>query len=553
MYRKLFFGSLEAFSGAPTKASGGGFFYFSADEKYLIKSLDAEEFRAFFVDKNDSGRTFLQDYYERIVSAIDSKQPSLLCQFCGLHKLTSSDQASNEESYLVVMRNVFTENHEDKVLPYKVPSRIFDLKGSLAGRTNKKARTWCMGQESSKPCTIRNNTLKDIDFHELGETIRLSRRERRRVNSILKKDADFLSKQNVMDYSIVVGIYRQYPRRNDVGKATAFAFFASRRPAIIKSDNLKGTEKKKFLPPQVFHPDVMSSNYKMLSRMTKTVMKKKSMHPGFFNNWKDRVFELRNSFLVYYDTDKTEKVKKGMSPNTVFNLHYVEEVIHPSQSGRRHITIKFLSKHFHKDKIVNTALDIIAPTDKDAMIWATEIRSRTERLADIRKGIEFKSLSDSGRIDDLQLCDRHLRYVACDNSEEYRFGVIDLFTKWDLKKRSENAAKTLYNRSAISAVNPERYRDRFLNAIKHYYFADDAKSVRQSFRAPVSPFSLEKNNTSPRRRRRSQSNQVLGTREHNGDDEDDGVDLFDDLPSTKVASSSSSSIPSLSSAQSAKF
>ena len=77
---------------------------------------------------------------------------------------------------------------------------------------------------------------------------------------------------------------------------------------------------------------------------------------------------------------------------------------------------------------MNTALDIIAPTEKDAMLWATEIRSRTERLADIRKGIEFKSLSDGGRLDHLTLCDRHLRYVACDNSEEYRFGVIDLFT-----------------------------------------------------------------------------------------------------------------------------
>ena len=239
MYRKLFFGSLEAFSGAPTKAAGGGFFYFSADEKYLIKSLDEEEFRAFFMDKNNSGHTFLQDYFERIVSAIDSNQPSLLCQFCGLHKLTSSDQPSNEESYLVVMRNCFVVNHEDKALPYKVPSRVFDLKGSLAGRTNKKARAWCMGNESSKPCTLRNNTLKDIDFHELGETIRLSRRDRRRVNAILKKDADFLAKQNVMDYSIVIGIYRQYPRRDDVGKATAFAFFASRRPAIIKCDSFK--------------------------------------------------------------------------------------------------------------------------------------------------------------------------------------------------------------------------------------------------------------------------------------------------------------------------
>jgi Ca2+-binding EF-hand superfamily protein len=116
MYRKLFYGSLEAFSGAPTKAAGGGFFYFSADEKYLIKSLDENEFRAFFVDLNDSGHTFLQDYYNRIVSAIDSNQPSLLCQFCGLHKLTS--QLDDGESYLVVMRNVLVENRDDQALPY---------------------------------------------------------------------------------------------------------------------------------------------------------------------------------------------------------------------------------------------------------------------------------------------------------------------------------------------------------------------------------------------------------------------------------------------------
>ena len=299
----------------------------------------------------------------------------------------------------------------------------------------------------------------------------------------------------------------------------------------------------------MFHPDVIG-NSKMISRMAKTVMKKKSMHPGFFNNWKDRVFELKNSFLVYYDTDNTTKVKKNATPNTVFNLHYVEEVIHPSKSGRRHITIKFLSKHFHKDGIVNTALDIIAPTEKDATLWATEIRSRTEHLADIRKGIEFKSLSDGGRLDQLTLCDRHLRYVACDNSEEYRFGVIDLFTKWDLKKRSENSVKTLYNRASISAVNPERYRDRFLNSIKHYYFADDAKSVRQSFRAPMSPYLGEKK-TSPRRRR-SVSNKVARTQIH-GEEEDD-ADLFDDDVVTKVDTDDSvSSVSRFESTQSAKF
>ena len=40
-------------------------------------------------------------------------------------------------------------------------------------------------------------------------------------------------------------------------------------------------------------------------------------------------------------------------------------------------------------------------------------------------------------------------------------------------------------------MNPERYRE-ILNSIKHYYFADDAKSVRQSFRAPMSPYSVRR-------------------------------------------------------------
>jgi hypothetical protein len=237
---------------------------------------------------------------------------------------------------------------------------------------------------------------------------------------------------------------------------------------------------------------------------------------------------------VYYDTKKVESVKKDTIPNTVFNLHYVAEVVYPSQSGRRHITIKFLSKHFHKDGVVDTALDIMAPTDKDAMIWATEIRNRTERLSDLRKGIEFNSLSDDGRLDRLNLCDRHLRYVACDSSEEYRFGVIDLFQKWDMKKKTENAAKKMYNRASISAVNPQRYRDRFLRAITSYYFADDAKAVRQSFRAPISPGILTKD---PPRRRRSQTGQAMFHHSH----DNDNVDLFGDSSKVEEKDSSSSS------------
>lgn len=492
MYRKLFFGSLQAMSGAPTKAAGGGFFFFSADGKYLIKSLDEDEFSTFFKDLNASGTTFLQAYYDRISDAIDNNGCSLLCQFCGLHQLKNSEDDS--ETYLVVMRNVFCPDDDDDnddgdaleggaLASSHHPSRVYDLKGSVAGRTNQACREWCMGQDTSQTCPYRNSTMKDIDFLELGESVRLSRKDRTLVLDALAKDAEFLSKQNVMDYSLVVGIYRQPISKQLDDDAVLCALRASRRCAVIKSST---NQDKSFFPPQIFEPEVIGARLGKSrdSRGKKTtrfraVLNKCSMHPGLFNNWKRKVFEIRNCFMLYFDQKKVEDVTSDDVPNSAFNIHNIDSVTHKDGSAQFEVTL--MAQHFHKKGMIDTKLNLVASSSDEAKTWVTELRARIKCLGELRQQIEFPSCESVLSRPSLLPCDRALRFRSIDNSEYYRFGVIDLFTKWTLTKKGENAAKSIYNRADISAVPPPKYRDRFLKSMCEDFICKASQLWRRSF------------------------------------------------------------------------
>ncbi|KAJ7317675.1 hypothetical protein JRQ81_003837 [Phrynocephalus forsythii] len=109
---------------------------------------------------------------------------TLLPQFLGMYRLS----VDNEESYMLVMRNMFS--HRLTV------HRKYDLKGSLVSR-----------EASDKEKGKELPTLKDIDFLNMNQKVYISEEAKRDFMEKLKRDVEFLVQLKIMGYSLLLGIH----------------------------------------------------------------------------------------------------------------------------------------------------------------------------------------------------------------------------------------------------------------------------------------------------------------------------------------------------------
>ena len=97
----------------------------------------------------------------------------------------------NDETYLVVMRNVFS-NH------LKIHTK-YDLKGSTVDR-----------EASQKEREKDNPTFKDKDFLNDGVKIHIGEEAKARLMETLRADVSFLTNLHLMDYSLLLGNCRVF-------------------------------------------------------------------------------------------------------------------------------------------------------------------------------------------------------------------------------------------------------------------------------------------------------------------------------------------------------
>jgi len=171
----------------------------SADERFVLKEISRRE----------QGH-FLQAamaYFEFVHATMDQKIPSCLAKILGMFKLTSrrtkhglsQTQASKTKwttQVLLVMENLFfQEAHE--ILP---TLRVFDLKGSSRNRFVKEAK--------------RGEVQMDDNFHAYIQhsPFYLSEEAKRLLTVSIFNDTVFLTKVNVMDYSLLLGIDEENSR-----------------------------------------------------------------------------------------------------------------------------------------------------------------------------------------------------------------------------------------------------------------------------------------------------------------------------------------------------
>ncbi|EDO17594.1 hypothetical protein Kpol_1061p18 [Vanderwaltozyma polyspora DSM 70294] len=165
----------------------GSFFYFSRDYRYIIKTVHHSEH--VHLRKN------LKIYYQHISDNPDT----LICQFYGLHRIklpiSFENVIRNRKIYLVVMNNVFP--------PHLPIQKTYDLKGSTWGRITSVTKDENKDENESES----SNVLKDLNWLHQKEKILFGPLKKRVFLQQLKRDISLLNTMNVMDYSLLIGIY----------------------------------------------------------------------------------------------------------------------------------------------------------------------------------------------------------------------------------------------------------------------------------------------------------------------------------------------------------
>lgn len=168
----------------------GSFFYYSRDYKYIIKTIHHSE--------HIHLRKHLKDYYNHVRNNPDT----LLCQFYGLHRvkmpISFQNKIKHRKIYFIVMNNLFP--------PHLEIHKTYDLKGSTWGRrTDTKISKISDNNNNSKSSCLP--VLKDLNWLDTNETIKFGPLKKKKFLNQLLTDITLLSKLNIMDYSLLIGIH----------------------------------------------------------------------------------------------------------------------------------------------------------------------------------------------------------------------------------------------------------------------------------------------------------------------------------------------------------
>jgi len=164
-----------------TNSKSGEFFFFSHDRRYLIKSVSQDE------------GVLLHRMLPKYSKHISDNPESLIVRYAGLFILYFPDRTS---MYFTVMKSIFDPD-------FGIDSH-YDLKGSTHKRRKRQGES----------------TGKDEDWILDKRAIVLSSALRQKLLDAHHRDAHFLARFHVMDYSLLVGIhhYNNKPSQNAGGK-----------------------------------------------------------------------------------------------------------------------------------------------------------------------------------------------------------------------------------------------------------------------------------------------------------------------------------------------
>ena len=166
----------QVFKAGEGAGRSGSFFFFSYDNKFIIKTVSKDELKLFL-----EMLPAMADHYKR-------NPHSLIAKHFGAFTVKTD---STNEVHLVLMENTLQLKNKDGL------DFIFDLKGSLVDR-----------KVTGK--TTSSTTLKDVNFLIATEAskkfIDLEDATRKKLLQVVNNDVKFLSGLGLMDYSLLLGI-----------------------------------------------------------------------------------------------------------------------------------------------------------------------------------------------------------------------------------------------------------------------------------------------------------------------------------------------------------
>ena len=175
-----------------SEGRSGAFFFFTPDNRFLIKTLTKEESQL-LIDTLGHYVEYMKKHGKK----------TYLTKYFGLHSV----KLYSKVIYFMVSGNVFPA---DKGLAEKIKER-YDIKGSWIDRhTNRHL--------------FENKLMKDEDLHR---NLQLDPITSSNIHSQLAKDTAFLQKQNIMDYSLLLGVsYQQIDNKYNIrGSSAKKAYF----------------------------------------------------------------------------------------------------------------------------------------------------------------------------------------------------------------------------------------------------------------------------------------------------------------------------------------
>ena len=168
----------SVFKAGEGQGKSGSFFFFSHDRKFLIKTMNEEEFETF--------KKLFKNYYYHLLK----NKNSLIARIYGIYTVKKE---KIEPVRLILMGNTVNTEGKGENLKY-----MFDLKGSFANRKVKMSKNH-----------KASSTLKDINLLEIKKQeniLKFTEEDKDRIMSMIYKDVPLLRQANIMDYSLLLAI-----------------------------------------------------------------------------------------------------------------------------------------------------------------------------------------------------------------------------------------------------------------------------------------------------------------------------------------------------------
>ncbi|XP_077973919.1 1-phosphatidylinositol 3-phosphate 5-kinase-like [Styela clava] len=170
----------------------GSTFHKTKDDQFIIKQMSYFELQSFL--------EFAPKYVEYITNCIDNQEATTISKILGVYRISFRNAETNRslKQDVLVIENLF---YQKKI------QQIFDLKGSVRNRHVKPDTS---GANVENGCQADHNDIVLLDENLLklmcDNPLYVHEHTKHLLSSAISRDTNFLSKNLIMDYSLLVGM-----------------------------------------------------------------------------------------------------------------------------------------------------------------------------------------------------------------------------------------------------------------------------------------------------------------------------------------------------------